>query len=79
NNLDLSNNKRLEQVRDIYITNYSNGHQLINIKDALLLKADELRSPMGGNVAAFDNRDSMSAVMKKYSGNTTNWNELNKP
>lgn len=67
-----------EQVKDVYFTNYSGSHQLINVKEALLLKADELRSPMGGNVAAFDNKDSMYAVMKKYPGNTTNWNELNK-
>lgn len=67
-----------EQVGDVYVTSYSGGHPLINVKDALLLKANDLRSPMGGNIAAFDNRDSMAFVMKKYPGNTCTWNELSK-
>lgn len=67
-----------EQVGDVYVTSYSGGHPLINVKDALLLKANDLRSPMGGNIAAFDNRDSMAFVMKKYPGNTYTWNELSK-
>lgn len=66
------------ETGDIYITNYSGSHQLINVKEAMLLKADDLRSPMGGNIAGFDNRDSMSVVMKKYPGNTYRWVELYK-
>ena len=67
-----------EQVKDVYVTNYSAGHRLINAKDAMMLKADELRSPMGGNIAAFDNNDSMAAVIKKFQGYTVNWNELSR-
>lgn len=67
-----------EQVKDVYVTNYSGDHQLINAQDAMMLKSDELRSPMGGNIAAFNNNDSMAAVMKKFPGNAVNWNELNR-
>ncbi|MBL0183409.1 MAG: nitrous oxide reductase accessory protein NosL [Chitinophagaceae bacterium] len=67
-----------EQVKDVYVTNYSGDHQLINAQDAMMLKSDELRSPMGGNMAAFNNNDSMAAVMKKFPGNAVNWNELNR-
>lgn len=67
-----------EQVADIYLTDYTGDHKLINSKEAMLLKSEELRSPMGGNVAAFTNHDSMINTMKKYPGNTLNWEELYK-
>ena len=67
-----------EPKPEVYLVNYSGNHQLMNAKEALMLKADELRSPMGGNVAAFDNSDSMTSIIKKYPGNTLNWNELSK-
>ncbi|MEP7254448.1 MAG: nitrous oxide reductase accessory protein NosL [Ferruginibacter sp.] len=66
-------------IKDIYLINYSGGHQLININKALLLKADELRSPMRGNIAAFDNNDSLITIQKRFSGNTVNWKDLIKP
>jgi len=73
-----SNMIEKEQALDVYLTNYSGDHQLINAKEAMMLKADDLRSPMGGNIAAFNNKDSMAGVMKKFPGNTINWSELNK-
>jgi copper chaperone NosL len=67
------------EIKNIYISNYSGSHQLINANSALLLKAEELRSPMGGNVAAFDNKDSQQAVQKRFPGTVMMWNELNRP
>lgn len=67
-----------EQIGEVYLTNYSGGHQLIRATAAMIMSSADLRSPMGGNMAAFDNRDSMDIVMKKFSGNTLSWNELNK-
>jgi copper chaperone NosL len=66
-------------IKDHYLTNYSGTHQLINVQTALLLKADELRSPMGGNIAAFDNKDSLLTIQKRFPGNTIAWNDLIKP
>ncbi len=66
-------------IKDIYLTDYSGNHRLLNVKIALLLKAEELRSPMGGNVAAFDNNDSLISIQKRFSGNTVNWNDLTRP
>lgn len=68
-----------QQVADVYLTDYAGDHKLINAKDAMMLKAEDLRSPMGGNTAAFSNQDSLNTVMKKYSGNSLNWSELYKP
>ncbi len=66
-------------VKDYYLTNYAGAHQLIKVNTALLLKSEALRSPMGGNVAAFDNTDSLVTVQKRFPGNTLTWNDLIKP
>jgi copper chaperone NosL len=66
-------------IKDIYLSNYSGNHQLINVNTALLLKAEELRSPMGGNIAAFDNSDSLLYIQKRFTCNTVNWKDLIKP
>ncbi|MEO7308231.1 MAG: nitrous oxide reductase accessory protein NosL [Ferruginibacter sp.] len=66
-------------IKDIYLTDYSGSHRLLNKNMALLFKADELRSPMGGNVAAFDNKDSLIKVQQHFPGNTVNWVDLSKP
>src|SRR5436190_14391395 len=62
-------------IRDYYLTDFSGTHRLIPVHTALLLKSDELRSPMGGNVAAFDNGDSLVTVQKRFPGNTVTWND----
>ena len=63
-------------TKDIYLTNYTGNHELINTSKVFLYKADELRSPMGGNVAAFDNNDSLRIIQKRLIGVTVNWNDL---
>lgn len=68
-----------KDVKNIYLTNYSGTHQLIDVNNALLLRAEELRSPMGGNDAAFDNKDSLFTIQKRFSGTIVNWNDLYKP
>lgn len=68
-----------KEVKNIYLTNYAGAHQLLDVNNALLLNAAELRSPMGGNVAAFDNKDSLATIQKRFKGTTLNWVDLYKP
>lgn len=63
-------------IKDIYITDFTGNHNLINVKQALLFKSDALRSPMGGNIAAFENVDSLKFIQQHYQGAVVNWNEL---
>lgn len=63
-------------TKNIYFTNYAGDHQLIDVNNAFLLQAQQLRSPMGGNIAAFDNNDSLLAIQKRFPGNTVIWNDL---
>ena len=79
--LDYLKTKEIESanIKNIYLTNYSGNHQLIDVKNALLLNATELRSPMAGNIAAFDLQDSLVAVQKHFPGTIVSWSELIRP
>lgn len=63
-------------MKDIYLTDFCNSHQLINVNQLSLLKSDDLRSPMNGNIAAFDNKDSLAKAQQRFTGTIVNWNEL---
>ena len=65
-------------IKEMYAVDFSGTHNLIKADESLLLfKCDALQSPMGGNIAAFNNRDSLAVLMKKYKkGIPLNWDEL---
>lgn len=65
-------------IKNMYVVNYCDSHNLIKVNENLLLyKSDLLQSPMNGNIAAFDNRDSLAAVMNTIKGGMVlNWDEL---
>ena len=49
-----SNSVNWEDVKEIYLVRYDGTHEFIKASKAYLLKSDDLRSPMGGNIAAFE-------------------------
>ena len=65
-------------IQDIYLINFCEEHRLLNVKGSLFLKSDELRGPMGGNIAAFDHADSLKKIQEHYRGVPVSWNEINK-
>lgn len=65
-----------EDVKDIFLTDFCQKHDLINQKNALLLKSEDFRSPMGGNVAAFASNDSMNRYKKTLNAEDVDWNKL---
>jgi copper chaperone NosL len=66
-----------EDIKEMYVVDFSGNHALIKGDENLLLfKSDQLRSPMGGNIAAFSNRDSLAIMMKTLKGYPLNWDEL---
>jgi copper chaperone NosL len=65
-----------ENIQEIYLTDFSGSHQLLSTQKAMLLKSEALRSPMGGNVAAFDNADSLKTIQQKFTGETISWDAL---
>jgi copper chaperone NosL len=65
-----------ENIKDIYLSDFCAGHQLININTSLLLKSNNLKSPMNGNIAAFDSNDSLVKIQQRFGGNKVSWHEL---
>lgn len=70
------NSNAKNEIKDIYLTDYNGNHAFIKASEAHLVKSVELRSPMGGNIAAFSNVDDMNTTMEKFKGESINWNEL---
>jgi copper chaperone NosL len=72
------NNISKADIKNMYAVNFCGNHDLIKADEKLLLfKCDALQSPMGGNIAAFNNSDSLAVLMKKYKkGIPLNWDEL---
>ncbi len=66
-------------VKNIYLADFAADHKLINADHALLLRSAELKSPMGGNIAAFGIKDSLTDVQKRFVGEELTWNQLYKP
>ncbi len=73
-----SNAVKEEDMSGIYFTNFSEPHDFLSAKDAILFKSEGLKSPMGGNTAAFNNQDSLTIVKGVHDGNVISWEELKK-
>lgn len=69
-------NIELANIKNIYLTDFCRTHELINVNQLSLLKSEELRSPMGGNIAAFNSRDSLQKYQEHFPGTIVNWNDL---
>lgn len=66
------------EIEEIYISDFVGSHPLIKIKEAQLLQNNEIRGPMGGNIAAFSNIDSLKKVTLTIGGSAINWQSLYK-
>ncbi|MEQ1797805.1 MAG: nitrous oxide reductase accessory protein NosL [Lacibacter sp.] len=71
-----SNYLTKSQVASVYLVDYSQKGKLIKAEESFLLRSEELRSPMGGNVAAFAAEDSMTKFNKELNGSAIKWNEV---
>ena len=73
-----SNKIEQQQIDGIYFTNFSNPHQLINVKEACFLQSPSLKSPMNGNIVAFSNEDSLINLLPTFKGNKISWEDMQK-
>ena len=56
---------------------YIEKNQLIEASKAFYVQHENLRSPMGGNFAAFLNQDKAIDFAKKQNALVQTWNEIN--
>lgn len=66
----------LENLKDIYFTDFSDHHGLIVSKAGFYLKSDGIKGPMGGDVAAFASHDTLQVYMNQLGGEEIALNDL---
>lgn len=67
------------EVMGIYFTDFKNGHSLIKSDQAFFLKSEKLKAPMGGDLTAFSNKDSLNSVLTEFNGSELQWDQIYKP
>jgi copper chaperone NosL len=63
-------------IKEIYFTDYLGKHELVKQEKSFFMKSEELKSPMGGNVAAFSNPDSMKKYAALLHGEEISWTKM---
>jgi copper chaperone NosL len=63
-----SNTIKKEDIKDIYLVDFNAPHNLIPSEKVFLLKSTALRSPMGGNIAAFSSEQQFKAASATFTG-----------
>jgi copper chaperone NosL len=71
-----SNSLKPEEIAAVYLADFSKQGSLIKAGDCFLFASEELKSPMGGNVAAFTAEDSMKKYRQQMNGIILNWNQI---
>lgn len=64
------------EVKTIYLSDFCGSNELIPKQKCRLLKSIDLKSPMGGNVAAFSIEDSIKSYAQKLNGTVISWEEM---
>jgi copper chaperone NosL len=55
-----------------------NDNKLLPVEIAVYIKGDNVKSPMGGNIAAFENKESANTYAVDLEAEFTEWNIINK-
>ena len=63
-------------IKETYLINFDEPHNFIIASKAFLLKSNELHSPMGGNIANFENENKLKAASQTFKGEIITWNSL---
>lgn len=71
-----SNTIQQSDVKDVYVSDYTGNHELINVKEALLLKGGDIHGPMNGDVIAFRNKDSLKKIASQLNAIEGNWDQI---
>ncbi len=72
-----SNQKEAGKIKDIYIVDYSSEGGFIQAENALFLRSEDLKSPMGGAVAAFKLEKDRDVIHNQLSAaETLSWEKV---
>lgn len=63
-------------IRDAYLVNYVEPHNFIKAENAILIRSEEIHSPMGGNIASFDSEDEAAKTKTEVHGERITLHDL---
>lgn len=63
-------------IKSMWVTDFSSKGSFLSANDALFLRSDNLRSPMGLNLSAHKNQEKVNSVKSEFGGEMISWNEL---
>lgn len=67
-----------EEAKEIYFSNFYTPHQLLALEEVTFYQSPGLKSPMNGNIAAINHKDSLESILKNYLGNEISWEDMQK-
>lgn len=65
-----------QDINEIYVVNFDEPHNFIVAKKAFYLSSEELKSPMGGNAAAFESETALEKAQQQFKGKKITWDQL---
>lgn len=65
-----------DDYHSLWVSNYSDPGNIIDAQNAVYLKNDSLRSPMGLNVLAVENEAQLSPIMQEFGGTQLKFEDL---
>lgn len=74
--LDYKKEKSDVEIKLFYVNDYNGNNQLIDASKAFYVQNENLRSPMGGNFAAFVNQEKAIDFGAKQNSLVQTWNEI---
>jgi len=68
-------NVKKQEVSAYYLPDYV-SNKLLPAEQMLYLKSEELKSPMRGNIAAFEKTEDLEKTKAELGGTTLSWDDL---
>jgi copper chaperone NosL len=63
-------------VAHCLITDFASPGVLVDARSAFYVKSEQIKSPMGSNIAAFNNETTLQSHNHSWKGEELNWNDL---
>ena len=65
-----------DEIKNVYLMDYEAPGNFISASNAFFIKSENLKSPMGGNIAAFKTEAAATKYVSNNPGQKINWNQL---
>lgn len=69
-------NKSELQSAELWVSDFNNPGEWININNAFLIKSEVINSPMGESLLAFETEQQMQDHLAEYPGKQVSWQRL---